>query len=185
MDVFRLTIQATPARLDMQAQNLRLDTRMRPASMEITEEKGSVSVQADHPRLTVDAAEAKAEEGHATVAQLVSDFAQQGKQAVDEAARQYNEMGRVYRAMARNKNAIARHALEQAVPEMPTYGFRFVPSAPPQISFSDNVFSYAIQPDQTHIRWTTYQNASVSEDRPARLSIWMAQQPDLHFSAQA
>ncbi|ADU28044.1 DUF6470 family protein [Ethanoligenens harbinense] len=185
MDVFRLTIQASPARLDMQAQNLRLDTRMPAASMEITKEKGSVSVQAEHPRLSVDATEAKSEEGHETVAQLVSDFAQRGKQAVDEAARQYNEMGRVYRSMARNKNAIARHALEQAVPAMPTYGLRFVPSAPPQISFTDNVFSYSIQPDQTHIQWTIHQSASISEDRPAQISIWMAQQPELHFSAQA
>ncbi|MFT8887940.1 DUF6470 family protein [Ethanoligenens sp.] len=185
MDVLRLDVQQSMARLDLQAQNAQLSTSMRSASVEVTKEPGRMTIEASHPQLSIDATTAKSEEGHATTAELVSQFADQGQQAAQTAARQYNEMGRVYRAQLRNKNAIVRHALDQAVPAMPMYTIAFVPSAPPQVSFTDNTLSYAYQPPVLHVNWNTYQNAAISTDRPAQLSIWMAQQPELHFSVQA
>lgn len=175
----------TMVRLDMQGRNAQLDTSMRPASLEVTSQPGQMEIEASHPQLSIDATTAKSEEGHATTAELLDQFASKGEQDAQEAARQYNAWGRVYRAQMRNKNAIAQYARNQAVPAMPTYGLRFVPSVMPSISFSDNTLSCHYQPKTLRMDWSTYQNASITEDHPAELSIWVAQQPELHFSAHA
>lgn len=180
--VFRLDIVQTMARLDMQGQNAQLDTSMRPSSLEITSQPGQMEIESSHPQISIDATTAKSEEGHATTAELVERFASAGEQDAQEAARQYNAWGRAYRAQMRNKNAIAQYARNQAVPAMPTYALRFVPSVMPSISFSDNTFSYHYQPKTLHLDWNTYQNALITEDHPAALSIWVAQQPEVHFS---
>lgn len=183
--MYRMDMAQTMARLDMQGQNARLSTGMPPASLNMDSTPGKMEIEADHPQLSVDAAEAKAEEGYVPTPELVNRFADQGEQDAQAAARQYNAWGRVYRSMARNKHAIARYALDQAVPAMPTYGLRFVPSQLPRISFSDNILSYSYQPKVLRQDWDTHQTASISVDQPAQLSIWLARQPELHFSVQA
>lgn len=185
MEVYRLDITQTAARLDMQGQNMRLSTSMPPAKLDISSEPAHMEMEARHPQISVDASAAEMEEGHATNAELVAQFADMGRQSAQEAAQQTNAMGQVYRAQLRNKQAIARHALDQAVPAMPTYPLTFVPFTAPQISFSDNMLSYSYQPKTLQLNWQTYQNASISVDRPAQLSVWLSQEPQLHFSVQA
>lgn len=183
--VFGLDIVQKMARLDMQGRDAQLSTNMRPASLKVTSQPGQMEIEARHPQLSIDATIAKSEEGHATIAELVDRFASEGKQDAIEAARRYNAWGRVYRAQLRNKNAIAQYARRQAVPAMQAYTLQFVPSVMPTISFSDNTLSYHYQPKALRLDWDTHQNASVTVDHPAELSIWVAQQPELHFSAHA
>lgn len=185
MDALRMSIQAQTARLDMQGDNLRLSTSMPPASMDIVKEKGGMQIETRHPQIVIDASVAKSEEGHATVEELTRRFSQQGMQDLDTACRQINDLGQVFQKQMTSKNAIARYALNKAVPAMRMCNITFMPSTPPQISFTDNQYEYSYQPDSLQVSWNIHQSAAISVDVPAQLSIWLAQEPGLHFSVTA
>ena len=182
MDTYSLSIDATRGRLDMEGQNLRLSTSMPLAQMDISKERGGLQVQTQHPQVTVDAAQALSQENRATLDSLIAQNAQEGKQAVQEAMVRYNQQGQVYRALPRNKNAIRQNVLNQAIPGLQAPQITFIPSERPHINVTDNVIDMRYTPDVLHIDFETHQQADISVNQLNQLSIWVADEPSMHFS---
>lgn len=185
MGSFVLSVQAQHAVLDMQGQNTMLSTRMPLASFDITKHRGGMQIETRHPQVSIDASQALSEENRATNAELLDRFVQQGRETIQNTCISYNRMGQVYRAQITNKNAIARAALDKAIPGLAQPSIRFVPSVPLHVDVSDNIYDYTYTPDTLDVDWDIHQQADIAVDRPAELSIWLAQEPELHLSITA
>lgn len=185
METYSLSIDAVRGRLDMQGQNLLLSTSMPQAVMDITKQRGGLQVQTRHPQVTVDASQALSEENRATTEELTDRFAQEGMQTVQAACVRYNQWGQVYRSLPRNHNAIRNSALSSVLPGLQMPQLTFIPSAPLQIEVTDNVLSLDYVPDDVQVNFETHQQADISVEQPAQLSIWVADDPSLHFSITA
>jgi hypothetical protein len=181
--VGRLDIHITQARIEFSSSYSKIDMRQPQPSLEITTQKGGIDIETQHPQLMIDSSACQAEEGDKTVFQFIADNARQGIQDAQEAASQYAQDGRyMLENFHSGGNVITGLARSKAFPPMKQSVFIFIPSQPPQVSFTDNVFDMNVRPDTIEVNWNVSPQADIELTQKGTVNIQMAQYPSVEFN---
>ena len=86
MMIGRLDIQTIPAKIDFSSTPARLDMRQPLPQLSITRETGSRDIETTNPQLSIDSSACRADEGYKTSSEFTEEFAQEGMQALYDAA---------------------------------------------------------------------------------------------------
>jgi len=183
MAIGRLDINTTQAKIEFSSQYARVDMHQPQPHLSITRQKGGIDVETQHPQLIIDSSACRSEEGEKTTSELISDYAQQGMQDVTDAASQITQDGLyILKNFHSDKNIIADIARSKALPQPKQMVLRFIPSQPPQVSFTDNVFDMNVRPDSIEFNWDVSSHADVEVVQTGGVDIRMAQYPQIQIN---
>lgn len=181
--VGRLEISTTRARIDFSSQYLKLDIQQPHAQLYIQTRRGELRVESEPPQLQVDSTQCRIDEGIIPISVAIAQDAQEGMQALlDYASAQTQEGHYILKNFHADKHAFATIAMNKVMPEPRQSKMVFIPSQPPEISFTDPVFEVENIPGTTDISWSVYPRAEVEVAQYNKLDIWMEQYPSISYN---
>lgn len=179
----RLDIHTTRAILDSSFIPARIDTPLTQPGYTMTRQKGGIDVEAEHPRLIVDSSECQAEEGDKTVSRFIADTAQEARQALQDGCTEHAQNGwYMMKNFHSSKNVLADLAQSKITPGMRQPVLIFIPSQPPEVGFTDNVFHMTGTPDQLNFDWNVRSTADVETVQEGSVNFRMAQYPSIEIN---
>lgn len=147
-----LQITTVPAQIEFKVNNARLETVQAPAELQVSRQKGGLTIRTKPIKISIDTSRAQYSAGIKTPFQSVADNASYGKKVAYEATAAYAEQGNMLLNIHLNSNPFAEIAmlkLEKNTESMLT----FIPSVGPDISWSDPEINIEFQMDRLNFDW--------------------------------
>lgn len=151
-----LRIQQIPIALDFKVNNARYAVDADPAAFRINRQDGGLKISKQPGQLYMDYTAARASMGQKTNAQLVKQFAADGKQAAYEAVGTIAQEGNLMAEYYKGGNPIAQIAAQSMQSDVEV-GIGFMPSVPVSIEYRPEELELKYQADQLHFDWRTNQ----------------------------
>lgn len=170
-----IEIKSVPIEIEMKVSHARLEYTRGTADLEISRDKGGMSIRARPIRLNIDTFESR-NSVVPTTARSVLDGAEKGKQAAYEATATYAQQGQLLLSAKIGQELITQFAKDaQTVPT--NVGIDFIPKTGPDISWDPGELNIRFEMDKLNFDWRMSQPQF--EFIPGDIEISVTQQPDV------
>ena len=170
-----IEITTVPIEIQMKVTNARLEYARGTAQMEISRDRGGLSIRSRPIRVNIDTFEARSSV-MPTTAQIIQQQAQKGMQGAYQATGVIAREGRMMME-AKIKNVVPQLAKQQTMGELVNSNIQFLPSAAPEISWDGGELSIRYEMDKLNFDWRMGQMDFTFV--PGDIEFTMTQRPDV------
>ena len=171
-----IEIQTIPIEIQMKVNNAHLEYARGTANVEISRDKGGLQIRSQPIQVKLDTFEARNSIVPTTM-RSIEQKAQKGRQAAYEATASISREGRMMMEATVDGQVIPNLA-RQAILERPAnLNLQFLPSAPPEISWSGGELSVQYEMDKLNFDWRMEQMQFTFV--PGDIEFTMTQRPDV------
>ena len=170
-----IEITTVPIEIQMKVTNARLEYARGTAQMEISRDRGGLSIRSRPIRVNIDTFEAQSSV-MPTTTQIIQQQAQKGMQGAYQATGVIAREGRMMME-AKIKNVVPQLAKQQTMGELVNSNIQFLPSAAPEISWDGGELSIRYEMDKLNFDWRMGQMDFTFV--PGDIEFTMTQRPDV------
>ena len=170
-----IEITTVPIEIQMKVTNARLEYARGTAQMEISRDRGGLSIRSRPIRVNIDTFEARSSV-MPTTTQIIQQQAQKGMQGAYQATGVIAREGRMMME-AKIKNVVPQLAKQQTMGELGNSNIQFLPSAAPEISWDGGELSIRYEMDKLNFDWRMGQMDFTFV--PGDIEFTMTQRPDV------
>ncbi len=172
-----IEIKSVPIELEMKVSNAKLEYTRGTADLEISRQRGGLSIRSRPIRLNIDTFEAR-NSVVPTPMRAVVQNASRGQQAAYEATAVYARQGQMLLNAKIGQEMVTQFAADAQARNVKTnVGLQFLPSVGPDISWTPAEFNIRFEMDKLNFDWRT--NQAQFEFIPGDIEITVTQQPDV------
>lgn len=172
-----IEIKSVPIELEMRVTDARLEYSRTTVDMEITRDKGGLSIRSKPIRVNLDTFEAR-NSVTPTLATRIRNSAQAGKQAAYEATATYARQGQLLLQAKIGEEMVTKFAADAQVKDLKTnVGIRFIPTQGADISWDKGELNIRYEMDKVNFDWRNQQGNF--EFIPGDIQFTVTQQPDV------
>lgn len=173
-----IEITSVPIEIEMKTSHAKLEYTKASADLEISRNKGGLSIKSRPIRLNIDTFEMRSSVTP-TAAQNIQQNAQRGQQAAYQATATYAHQGDLLlKAKMDGSDPLAQYAFTALSPDMNAQpGLDFIPNAGPDISWDPGELNIRFEMDKLNFDWRL--NQTQFEFVPGDIEITIKQQPDV------
>lgn len=170
-----LKITSVPLQFEMKVNDARYEYHNSNAQLEITRDKGGLTIKSDPIKLDIDSFECY-NSVNPTARTSIKDAAEKGKMAAYEATAAYAQEGKLFLNAKIGEDVIEKIVTSKM--EVNTnVGIAFTPTARPELNWSDPEISMQYELDKLNFDWKVM-NGNF-EFIPGNIEISITQQPDV------
>ena len=172
-----IEIKSVPIEIEMRVTDAKLEYSRSAVDMEITRDKGGMSIRSKPIRVNLDTFEAR-NSVMPTLATQSRKSAQAGKQAAYEATATYAQQGQLLLKAKIGEELITKFAADAQTKNLKTnVGIRFIPTQGPDISWDKGELNIRYEMDKMNFDWRNQHGDF--KFTPGDIQITVTQQPDV------
>ena len=171
-----IEIQTVPIEIEMKVTPARLEYARGTAQMEISRDKGGLSIRSQPIRVNIDTFEAR-NSVMPTTATMIRQQAQAGMQGAYQATAVLAREGRMMMEARIDQNVIPQLAQQQNIGQPTNLNIDFLPSAGPDISWDGGEMNIRYEMDKLNFDWRMEQMSFTFV--PGDIEFTMTQRPDV------
>ncbi|MBD5147396.1 MAG: hypothetical protein HDT19_05360 [Oscillibacter sp.] len=172
-----IEIKSVPIEIEMKMSHARLEYTRASADLEISRDKGGLSIKSRPIRLNVDTFEMR-NSILPTPVRSIEQAAQKGKQAAYEATATYAQQGELLLKAKIGEDVMAQYEARALSPHMDSQpGLTFIPTTGPEIDWDPGELNIRFEMDKLNFDWRL--NQTQLEFIPGDIEITVKQQPDV------
>lgn len=172
-----IEIKSVPIEIEMKVSHAKLEYTRGTADLEISREKGGLSIRSKPIQLNIDTFEARNSVVPTTM-RSIEQSAQRGKQAVYEATAQYARQGQLLLTAKVGEEMVTRFAAEAQAKNVKTnVGIDFIPKTGPELDWQPSELNIRFEMDKLNFDWRL--NQQHFEFTPGSIEISVTQRPDV------
>ena len=172
-----IEIKSVPIEIEMRVTDAKLEYSRSAVDMEITRDKGGMSIRSKPIRVNLDTFEAR-NSVMPTLATQIRNSAQAGKQAAYEATATYAQQGQLLLKAKIGEDLITKFAADAQTKNLKTnVGIRFIPTQGPDISWDKGELNIRYEMDKMNFDWRNQHGDF--KFTPGDIQITVTQQPDV------
>ncbi len=172
-----IEITSIPIELEMKVNNTQLEYLRGTAEMEISHDKGGLTIKSRPIRLNIDTFEARNSVSPSLTTTL-QENAKAGHQAAYEATATYAQQGKLLLSAKMGQDMMSQFAQDAVEKDVkPNIGIQFLPSHGAAISWDAGELSIRYEMDKLNFDWRT--NHPSFKFTPGDIQISVVQQPDI------
>ena len=172
-----IEIKSVPIEIEMRVTDAKLEYSRSTVDMEITRDKGGMSIRSKPIRVNLDTFEAR-NSVMPTLATQIRNSAQAGKQAAYEATATYAQQGQLLLKAKIGEELITKFAADAQTKNLKTnVGIRFIPTQGPDISWDKGELNIRYEMDKMNFDWRNQHGDF--KFTPGDIQITGTQQPDV------
>lgn len=172
-----IEIKSVPIEIEMKVSHAKLEYTRGTADLEISREKGGLSIRSKPIQLKIDTFEARSSVVPTTM-QSITQNAQRGKQAVYEATAEYARQGQLLLTAKIGEEMITKFAADQQAKQVKTnVGIDFIPKTGPELDWSPSELNIRFEMDKLNFDWRLSQQHF--EFTPGDIEISITQRPEV------
>ncbi|MDN0032098.1 DUF6470 family protein [Oscillibacter ruminantium] len=172
-----IEIKSVPIEIEMRVTDAKLEYSRSAVDMEITRDKGGMSIRSKPIRVNLDTFEAR-NSVMPTLATQIRNSAQAGKQAAYEATATYAQQGQLLLKAKIGEELITKFAADAQTKNLKTnVGIRFIPTQGPDISWDKGELNIRYEMDKMNFDWRNQHGDF--KFTPGDIQITVTQQPDV------
>lgn len=172
-----IEIKSVPIEIEMKMSHARLEYTRASADLEISREKGGLSIKSRPIRLNIDTFEMR-NSILPTPVRSIEQAAQKGKQAAYEATATYAQQGELLLKAKIGEDVMAQYEARALSPHMDSQpGLTFIPTTGPEIDWDPGELNIRFEMDKLNFDWRL--NQTQLEFIPGDIEITVKQQPDV------
>ena len=172
-----IEITTVPIQIEMKTTNAKLEYARGTAEMEITRDKGGLSIKSRPIKLNIDTFEAR-NSAVPTAMRSMEQYAQQGQQASYTATATYAQQGQMLLDAKIGQDMITQFAADATMKNYkPNVGLEFLPSVPPEITWDPGEMHIRYEMDKLNFDWRM--NEPQFEFTPGDIELTVKQRPDV------
>ena len=171
-----IEITTVPIEMEMKVSNARLEYARGTAQMEVSRDKGGLSIRSQPIRVNIDTFEARSSIVP-TTAQSIQQQAQQGVQGAYQATSVLAQEGRMMMEARIDQDVIPQLARQETMGQPANVNIDFLPGAAPDISWSGGELNIRYEMDKLNFDWRLNQMNFTFV--PGDIEFTMTQRPDV------
>lgn len=173
-----IEITSVPIEIEMKTSRARLEYARATADLEVSRDKGGLSIKSRPIRLNIDTFEMQ-KSIMPSAAQKIEQTAQKGKEAAYEATATYAQQGELLlKAKVGGGDPLAQYSFTALSPDMNAQpGLDFTPSSGPEISWDPAELNIRFEMDKLNFDWRLSQTQF--EFVPGDIEITVKQHPEV------
>ena len=173
-----IEITSVPIEIEMKTSRAKLEYANATADLEISRDKGGLSIKSRPIRLNIDTFEMNSSI-MPTAPQKIEESAQKGKEAAYQATATYAQQGELLlKAKVDGQDPLAQYAFTALSPDMNAQpAMDFIPSTGPEISWDPAELNIRFEMDKLNFDWRL--NQTHFEFVPGDIEISVKQQPEV------
>lgn len=171
-----IEITTVPIEIEMKVSNAHLEYARGTAQMEVSRDKGGLSIRSQPIRVNIDTFEARSSIVP-TTAQSIQQQAQRGVQGAYQATSVLAQEGRMMMEARIDQDVIPQLARQQTMGEPNNVNIDFLPSAAPDISWTGGEMNIRYEMDKLNFDWRLNQMNFTFV--PGDIEFTMTQRPDV------
>ena len=172
-----IEIKSVPIEIEMRVTDAKLEYSRSTVDMEITRDKGGMSIRSKPIRVNLDTFEAR-NSVMPTLATQIRNSAQAGKQAAYEATATYAQQGQLLLKAKIGEELITKFAADAQTKNLKTnVDIRFIPTQGPDISWDKGELNIRYEMDKMNFDWRNQHGDF--KFTPGDIQITVTQQPDV------
>ena len=171
-----IEITTVPIEMEMKVSNARLEYARGTAQMEVSRDKGGLSIRSQPIRVNIDTFEARSSMVP-TTAQSIQQQAQQGVQGAYQATSVLAQEGRMMMEARIDQDVIPQLARQETMGQPANVNIDFLPGAAPDISWSGGELNIRYEMDKLNFDWRLNQMNFTFV--PGDIEFTMTQRPDV------
>lgn len=171
-----IEITTVPIEIEMKVSNAHLEYARGTAQMEVSRDKGGLSIRSQPIRVNIDTFEARSSIVP-TTAQNIQQQAQRGVQGAYQATSVLAQEGRMMMEARIDQDVIPQLARQQTMGEPNNVNIDFLPSAAPEIDWTGGELNIRYEMDKLNFDWRLNQMNFTFV--PGDIEFTMTQRPDV------
>ena len=172
-----IEIKNVPIEIEMKISHAKLEHTRGTADLEISRDKGGLSIRTKPIRVNIDTFEARNSVFPTTIT-AVEQQANRGKQAVYEATATYAQQGQLLLNAKIGQELVTQFAAESAMKDVKTnVGIDFIPKAGAEITWDPGELNIRFEMDKVNFDWRM--NQPQFEFTPGDIELSVTQRPDV------
>lgn len=172
-----IEITSVPIEIEMKVSHAKLEYARGTADLEISRDRGGMSIKSRPIRLNIDSYESRSSV-MPTVTQTVAQGAKEGQQAAYQATATYAQHGQLLLKAQIGQELMTQFATEAAIDqEQVNVGIDFLPKTGPKIDWEPGEMNIRYEMDKLNFDWRM--NQMKFEFTPGDIEISVKQQPDV------
>ena len=172
-----IEIKTVPIEIEMKVSHAKLEYARGTADLEISRDKGGLSIKSRPIKLNIDTFEAR-NSVVPTAMRSQEQAAQKGQEASYTATATYARHGDMLLNAKIGEDTIQQFAVESTMKNYkPNVGIQFLPSVPPEITWDPGEMNIRYEMDKLNFDWRV--NQPQMEFTPGDIEISVTQQPDV------
>lgn len=172
-----IEIKTVPIEIEMKVSHAKLEYARGTADLEISRNKGGLSIKSRPIKLNIDTFEAR-NSVVPTAMRSQEQAAQKGQEASYTATATYARHGDMLLNAKLGEDTIQQFAVESTMKNYkPNVGIKFLPSVPPEITWDPGEMHIRYEMDKLNFDWRV--NQPQMEFTPGDIEISVTQQPDV------
>lgn len=178
MNMPKLQLQSTPARLGLNIQQPVQQIEQPPAELDLQQPAAILTMSTTKSKLSIDTTEARADVDLKSVGRRIAEFADEGKQAALDGTAKRAEQGMEMMQIENGGNPIKTQAQQSGRQPYSDLGIKFVPSlGSVKISFEPGKVDIQVEPQK--VINNTKINKPIHQYTPGKVTGEMLQYPSL------
>ena len=172
-----IEIKSVPIEIEMKISHAKLEYSRGTADLEISRDKGGLSIKSKPIHLNIDTFEAR-NSIRPTTATSIKQNAERGKQAVYEATATYAQQGQLLLKAKVGQEMVTQFAADAQAKDVKTnVGLDFIPKADAELSWDPAELNIRFEMDKLNFDWRL--NQTQFEFTPGDIEISVTQRPDV------
>lgn len=172
-----IEIKSVPIKIEMQITDAKLEYSRGSVDMEISRDKGGMSIRSKPIRVNLDTFEAR-NSVVPTLANQIKNSAQAGRQAAYEATATYAQQGQLLLHARIGEEMVTQFAMDAQNRDLKTnVGLQFLPTQGVDISWDKAELNIRYEMDKMNFDWRSLQGSF--EFTPGDIQFEVTQQPDV------
>lgn len=172
-----IEIKNVPIEIEMKISHAKLEHTRGTADLEISRDKGGLSIRSKPIRVNIDTFEAR-NSIFPTTATAIEQNAERGKQAVYEATATYAQQGQLLLNAKIGQELVTQFAAEAMMKDVKTnVGIDFIPKAGAEISWDPGELNIRFEMDKVNFDWRM--NQPQFEFTPGDIELSVTQRPEV------
>lgn len=173
-----LKITTVPAEYQLKITNAKYERSNGNAELEITRNRGGLHIENTPSKVLIDTSKARSSI-KPTTKESIFQFAEKGKQHVDECNARYAREGKMFlKAKSGDAKNVFRQLIEGRIaPATGEFQLGFLPSVGPDITVTEPKFSMKYQMDRLHFDWKIKQGEVTYV--PGKVELELIQKPEV------
>lgn len=171
-----IEITTVPIEIQMKVTNARLEYARGTAQMEVSRDKGGLSIRSRPIRVNIDTFEARSSVTP-TTPQIIQQQAQKGVQSAYQATSVLAQEGRMMMEAKIHQDVIPQLAKQENIGEPTNVNIQFIPSAPAELSWDGGELNIRYEMDKLNFDWRMNQMRFTFI--PGDIEFTMTQRPDV------
>ena len=172
-----IEIKNVPIEIEMKISHAKLEHTRGTADLEISRDKGGLSIRTKPIRVNIDTFEARNSVCPTTIASIEQN-AERGKQAVYEATATYAQQGQLLLNAKIGQELVTQFAAESMMKDVKTnVGIDFIPKTGAELSWDPGELNIRFEMDKVNFDWRM--NQPQFEFTPGDIELSVTQRPDV------